>query len=131
MKFDELRLRFDLIDDEPSRKLCLSLAQAILGIRRHIEYMVSPESKPISRQEQVQWLRWMLSLCQEKGRQLIDEHPESRYLLLRVSILDEMTNEMLPNELEDESEREEATESSVTLPASEKPSSPEAGIDCE
>ncbi|WP_259369412.1 hypothetical protein [Komagataeibacter europaeus] len=72
MKFDELHSRFELIDDEQSGQLCLTLVQAILALRCNIEYIASPAKTSTARREQARSLHPILVLCHEKGRQLKD-----------------------------------------------------------
>ena len=99
MKFDELRSRFELIDDEPSGQLCLTLVQAVLALRCNIEYIASPAKTSTARREQAKSLHPILMLCHEKGRQLKNDHPNSHYLQLRVDILAKMISEMSVDEL--------------------------------
>ena len=104
MKFDELRSRFELIDDEPSGQLCLTLVQAVLALRCNIEYIASPAKTSTARREQAKSLHPILMLCHEKGRQLKNDHPNSHYLQLRVDILVKMISEMSVEELGSEAE---------------------------
>ena len=104
MKFDELRSRFELIDDEQSGQLCLTLVQAILALRCNIEYIAAPAKTSTARREQARSLHPILVLCHEKGRQLKDDHPNSHYLQLRVDILVKMISEMSVDELGSEAE---------------------------
>lgn len=129
MKFDELRSRFELIDDEPSGQLCLTLIQAILALRCNIEYIASPAKTSTARREQARSLHPMLVLCHEKGRQLKDDHPNSHYLQLRVDILAKMISEMSVDELG--SEAGETFILSPINPPFENPLSRERGSDKE
>ncbi|MBV1834142.1 hypothetical protein [Novacetimonas pomaceti] len=129
MKFDELRSRFELIDDEPSERLCLTLIQAILALRCNIEYIASPAKTSTARREQAKSLHPILVLCHEKGRQLKYDHPNSHYLQLRVEILVKMISEMSVEELG--SEAEETFILSPINPAFENPLSRERGNDKE
>ena len=129
MKFDELRSRFELIDDEPSGQLCLTLVQAILALRCNIEYIASPAKTSTAKREQARSLHPILVLCHEKGRQLKDDHPNSHYLQLRVDILVKMISEMSVDELG--SETGETFILSPRDPAFENPLSRERGNDKE
>ncbi|KON63301.1 hypothetical protein KOEU_31820 [Komagataeibacter europaeus] len=129
MKFDELRSRFELIDDEPSGQLCLTLVQAVLALRCNIEYIASPAKTSTARREQAKSLHPILMLCHEKGRQLKNDHPNSHYLQLRVDILVKMISEMSVDELG--SETGETFILSPINPAFENPLSRERGNDKE
>ena len=129
MKFDELRSRFELIDDEPSGQLCLTLVQAVLALRCNIEYIASPAKTSTARREQAKSLHPILMLCHEKGRQLKNDHPNSHYLQLRVDILVKMISEMSVDELG--SETGETFILSPINPAFENPPSRERGNDKE
>lgn len=129
MKFDELRSRFALIDDEPSGQLCLTLVQAVLALRCNIEYIASPAKTSTARREQAKSLHPILMLCHEKGRQLKNDHPNSHYLQLRVDILVKMISEMSVDELG--SETGETFILSPINPAFENPLSRERGNDKE
>ena len=129
MKFDELRSRFELIDDEPSGQLCLTLVQAILALRCNIEYIASPAKTSTARREQARSLHPMLVLCHEKGRQLKDDYPNSHYLQLRVDILVKMISEMSVEELG--SEAGETFILSPITPPFENPLSQERGNEKE
>ena len=125
MKFDELHSRFELIDDEPSGQLCLTLVQAILALRCNIEYIASPAKTSIARREQAQALYPILMLCYEKGCQLKKDYPDCHYLQLRVDILVKMISEMSVDELG--SEAEETFILPPSNPAFENPLSLERG----
>lgn len=101
---DELRSRFDRITDEPSRLLCSSLVHAILAVQYQIEYLASFPGKQNGKRAQVEALRQILTLCREHGQYLVDAHPNSLHLQMRVNILIQMTGEMLADELEAEYE---------------------------
>ena len=129
MKFDELRSRFELIDDEPSGQLCLTLVQAILALRCNIEYIAAPAKTSTARREQARSLHPILVLCHEKGRQLKDDYPNSHYLQLRVDILVKMISEMSVEELG--SEAGETFILSPITPPFENPLSRERGNEKE
>lgn len=129
MKFDELRSRFELIDDEPSGQLCLTLVQAVFALKCNIEYIAFPAKTSTARREQARSLHPILVLCHEKGRQLKNDHPNSHYLQLRVDILVKMISEMSVDELG--SETGETFILSPINPAFENPLSRERGNDKE
>ena len=102
MILEELKLRFALIDDEPSEKLCNDLARAIFSLGAEVEKLTSVQGLYHSPRASIDALQRAVVLCREHGHKLINEHPHLAGVRTRITLLIEFTNQMLADEIHDD-----------------------------
>lgn len=116
MILDELRLRFALIKDDSSQKLCAPLADAVFSLAAQVEHLTSSRSLRLSGHDSIDALQRAALLCREHGQQLLKDYPNSHPLRLRLTLLNELVSQMLTDELEGEYENVPRTAESNSPP---------------
>ncbi|WP_264813019.1 hypothetical protein, partial [Acetobacter oeni] len=104
MILDEIRLRFALIKDDSSQKLCAPLADAVFSLAAQVEHLTSSRSLRLSDHDSIDALQRAAVLCREHGQQLLKAHPNSNPLRIRLTLLNELVSQMRTDELEGEYE---------------------------